>query len=128
MQIRDVKLPSTVTIGASETDTVISSVFTLNEYQASKAFHAAVKCSSITETTGFTFNLQHSYDGGTTWADVGNQLQATLSAGVATFRAIIEDSSDQAQMPIWPVCRFVVSSGSSDALTVDNIYVSGFSN
>lgn len=128
MQIRDVKRPGTVSIGASETNTVISTIFTLNRYQANEAFKAAVVCSSVTETTGFTFKLQHSYDGGSTWADVGNQFQGTLSTGVATIRGVVNDATDAAQMPIWPVCRIVVSSGSSDALTVDNIYVSGFDN
>lgn len=125
MHTRDVKLSSAVVIGASETDTVISEEFTVNDSQASRAFRAAVVCTGITETTGFTFNLQHSYDG-STWADVGDQFQGTLSGGVANMRAVVNIAADNAQMPLWPLCRFVVSSGSSDALTVGNVYVSGF--
>lgn len=114
---------ASVVIGASATDTVVSNVFRLSQMD-SLNFLCIVKAASVTSTTGITAKLQHSHDGGTTWADVGNRAQATIAAnGNATISIVATDSSDAAQLPLWTLGRVVVSTGADDAVTITEVWV-----
>ncbi len=76
---------STIAIGASETDTVISDEVPMS---AADSLNLAVRVefdSSATarEVTGITLSLQHSYTG-TTWEDVGTQADGVIASTLAT--------------------------------------------
>lgn len=203
---------SSISIGASETETVISDEIRLSG-EDSKNFQINVVLSEVTEVTGISFDLQHSYGDGE-WFDVGSQatvaVSSTLSTvadadvsstnetitstshpfstgdkvyynssagneitgltddtvyyaidasantfSLATTRALalagtaiditqpsggdthyfatpdpiriilnIEESNDEAQLPLWPLVRVVANSGTSDTCTVSKVFVS----
>lgn len=66
-------------------------------------------------------------------AEAGTAISITQPAGGDThyftsiepveIRMNIEDSTDQAQMPLWPVVRVVATTGASDSVTVSAIHV-----
>lgn len=119
---RDFLLPSgAVTLGASETDTVVSSVFAMSA-EDSKHCLIRLDTSSVTVTNAVTANLQHSWDGGTTWEDVGSDSQVSIT-GNASYQISHEHTATNSTAT-WPIARVVVSTGVSDACTVDAVYVS----
>lgn len=109
-----------VTLGASETDTVVSETIRMSA-EDSKCMLVRLDTSSSTVATGITANLQHSWDGGTTWEDIGSGVQVSLT-GDATYQMELEHTAANTTLA-WPLCRVVVSSGSGDAITVDAVYV-----
>lgn len=114
---------SSVTIGASATNTVVSNVFRITASD-SLYFLAKLKSTTTTSTTGITAKLQESYDG-STWEDVGNRAQVTITTnGTWEISLIATDSSDAAQLPLWPLGRLVVSTGADDAVTITECWIS----
>lgn len=109
-----------VAVGASET-TVISEVF-----HAQDPLHLLVdiECSSTTVTTGITAKVQDSVDN-STWNTKGSEGNVSITGdGTFTIRLLAENSSDQAELPLRPFVRIVVTSGSSDAVDIDSVMVS----
>lgn len=112
-------------VGASATNEPVSLAFGINSFQA-KNFLAAIVAEGVTSATAITAKLQHSYDDGQTFVDVGDQAQATITGdGVFYIRANIEVAAAAAQLPLFPTVRVVVSSGAGDAATVSAVWVSG---
>lgn len=122
--LRDVLLNgSSVTLGASETDTVVSNTFSLSAAD-SLEFKVRIKTSSTTVTTAITANLQHQWEESEGFADVGNQAQVSITGdGWFEFKMSVHNSTDEAQLPIAPLGRVVVSSGTSDAVTIDKVLI-----
>jgi hypothetical protein len=111
-------------VGASETATVVSDVFPISS-RDSLDILIKIKCSAVTSTTGITAKLQESWNGGSDWEAVGNRAQATVTGnGTVEISLIHTDTSDAAQLPLWPLGRIVVDSGADDAVTVDEVWVS----
>lgn len=112
---------SAVTLGASETDTVVSNSFNLSG-EDSKFFLVRLDTSSVTVTNAVTANLQHSWDGGTTWEDLGSGSQVSIT-GNNSYQ-IEHDYAASNTSLAWPLARIVVTTGVSDACTVDAVYIS----
>lgn len=120
--VEDMLLPSgAVTLGASETDTAVTKVFKLSG-EDSKFLLIRLDTSSVTVTNAVTANLQHSWDGGTTWEDLGSGSQVSI-AGNASYQ-IEHDYAASNTSLAWPLARVVVTTGVGDAATVDAVYVS----
>lgn len=116
--------PSLAAIGASATDSVISKEFNITPAD-SLNFTARIKCSSVTAATGITIKLQESANGGTTWEDVGNRAQVSVSGNGWVEIAIVNtDSSDAAQLPLLNRLRLTITTGAGDAATIDSVLVS----
>jgi hypothetical protein len=109
------------TLGASETDTVVTKDFRLSG-EDSKFLLIRLDTSSVTVATAVTANLQHSWDGGTTWEDLGSGSQVSIT-GNDSYQ-IEHDYAAANTSLAWPLARVVVSTGSGDAATVDAVYVS----
>ena len=115
------KNQTAVVIGASETDTVVSNVVRMTG-EDSKFSLVRLDTSSVTVTNAVTANLQHSWDGGTTWEDIGSGVQVAIT-GNASYQIELEYSAANSSLS-WPLARVVVTSGVSDAATIDAIYIS----
>lgn len=112
---------SAVTLGASETDTPVTTTFAMSA-EDSKYCLIRIDTSSVTVTNAVTANLQHSWDGGTTWEDLGSGSQVSIT-GNDSYQ-IEHDYAAANTSLTWPLARVVVSTGVSDACTVDAVYVS----
>ena len=110
-----------ITLGASETDTVVSEVFDMSN-EDSKYSLIRLDTSSVTVTNAVTANLQHSWDGGTTWEDIGSGVQVSIT-GNNTYQMELDYSAANSSLA-WPLARVVVTTGVGDACTVDAVYVS----
>ena len=110
-----------VAVGASETDTVVSNDFRMSA-EDSKFLLVRIDTSSVTVTNAVTANLQHSWDGGTTWEDLGSGSQVSI-AGNASYQ-IEHDYAASNTSLAWPLARIVVTSGVSDAADIDAVYIS----
>lgn len=110
-------------LGASETATVVSREFRISAAD-SLNFRMAIKVSTVTVAAAVTAKLQHSWNGGTTWAAVGNRAQVAITAdGVFEISLVATDTSDAAQLPLYPLARLVCDTGGGDAVTFDEIWV-----
>jgi hypothetical protein len=114
------KKGATITLGASETDTVVSEVFRVSAGD-SLYLNVYLTADNTTVATGITANLQHSYDGGTTWLDVGSNSQVSIT-GDADFQIKhkFDETNDQV---MWPMGRVVVSTGAGDAADITAVRV-----
>ncbi len=106
-----------IAVGASETNTVITNPFRAS-HEDSMAMMVNVVCTSVSVTNAITANLQDSIDGGTTWADVKT---VTISAD-GTFEIEV-NAWDGGDTIMHPLLRVTVDSGASDAVDVDNVWV-----
>ena len=106
---------ASVTLGASETDTVVSDVFNL---EAGDSLHlsAAVTASGVTVTNAVTAKIQSSMDG-VTWVD----SETVAIAGNAQYIASHAIEANQPALLIKG--RIVVSTGVGDAATIDEVFV-----
>lgn len=120
--VRDYLLQgSSVTLGASETDTVVSFNFPMSA-EDSKFCLIRLDTSAVTVTNAVTANLQHSWDGGTTWEDVGSDSQVSITGNASYQIRHLHTNSNATET--WPLARVVITTGASDACTVDAVYVS----
>lgn len=112
---------SSVTIGASETNTVVSDVIRI---QDPLHIRIDVKCSGVTAATGVTAKIQDSVDK-TVWNTKGSEGNVAITAnGTFSIALLAENSSDQAELPLRPFVRVVVTSGAGDAATVTSVMAS----
>jgi hypothetical protein len=109
-----------VAIGASETNTPITGVFSVSA-EDSKYMLIYLTASSTTVTNAITAKLQTSYDGGSNFIDVGSAAQVSITGdGDFEITHMFEESNDRL---LWPLARVVITSGVSDAVDVDAVYV-----
>lgn len=106
-----------VAVGASETDTPVTVPFRAS-HEDSMAMMVNVVCTSVTVTNAITANLQDSYDGGTTWADV----KTVAISGNGTFEVEV-NAWDGSDTIMHPLLRVTIDSGVGDAVDVDNVWV-----
>jgi hypothetical protein len=122
--LRDYAKSGGVTLGASETATVVSSEFPMSAAD-SLNFVVRIKTSDTTVTNAVTAIVQELWSSTDTWTAVGSQAQVSISGdGWFQITCNIENSSDEAQLPTAPLCRVVVTTGVDDAVTIDNVIVS----
>ena len=121
---------STIAIGASETDTVISEEVAVSAAD-SKNMAVRIKLDSsatLREVTGISFSLQHS-PYGTTWEDVGTQADVAVSSTLATVAdADVSSTNDTVTSTSHPfsdgdAVYYVSSAGTAiTGLTDDTVY------
>ena len=104
-----------VAVGASETNTVISEIFSIMD---PLTILIDIVCTSVTVTNGITAKLQVS-SGNDEWED-----SKTVSiTGNDTFTIDTNITDDAANLPLRPLGRVVVTSGVADAVDVDGVRV-----
>jgi hypothetical protein len=114
-----VKAGTAQAVGASATKQVVSDVFRI-ENNSRKEFRADATAASTTSSSGITLILQTSHDG-STWVD---GKSTTISGdGNITVNYLPNVAGDQAYLPLRPLGRFVVTTGSGDAVTISALWV-----
>lgn len=109
-------------VTASQTAKVVSNVFRITA-QDSLNFLCRVKAASTTVAAAITAKLQESWDG-TNWEAVGNRAQVSITAdGTFEISLVATDTSDAAQLPLWPQARVVIDTGAGDAVTITEVWV-----
>lgn len=108
---------TSIVIGASETDTVVTRNFPIT-HEDSKSMIVKVEVTTTTITNAVTANLQDSWDGGTTWADV----KTVSITGDGAFEIEV-NAIDGADTLMWPLGRITIDSGVDDAATITNVWV-----
>lgn len=114
---------TSVVLGASETNTVVSEVVRISD-EDSRCINIDITAASTTVATGITAKLQDSAQGGAlaSWND--NGTVSITGDGVFTIDLLAEASGDQANLPLRPYIRVVVSTGVGDAATISKVLVS----
>lgn len=107
---------TSVVIGASETNTVVSENVMIRD---GKHLLVEVTAASGTYVTGITLKVQDSVDG-TNWND---SKTAAISADGQVAIKIAPTTDDAAHLPIRPLVRVVVSSGVGDAVTISKVFI-----
>lgn len=107
-------------IGASKTSVRVTRDYSVSPDGAIRHV-VVIKASGVTSTTGITAKLQTSVDG-STWVDSSGTTAITTN-GLAYIKLAIEKSGDQTHLPLLPVARVVVSTGTGDAITIDSVKV-----
>lgn len=120
--VRDLlKDNASVVLGAAETNTVVSEQLYIHD---PSHLIVDVTCASVTAATGITVKLQDSVDG-SVWNSKSSESQVSITGnGVFSFNLKIENSSDQADMPLRPLLRVVASTGAGDAVTITHVRIS----
>jgi hypothetical protein len=103
-------------VAASQTNQVVSEVFTLTSADASR-FRADLTAESTTGTV--TVMLQSSHDG-TTWID-GKDV--SVADGTVTVNYLPEVAGDQTYLPLPPLGRFAVTTAGASGTTISAIRV-----
>ena len=113
-----------VTVGASETNTVVSRTKRISA-DDSLELMVRVKSSSVTVTNAVTAKLQHRWSEDEDWSLVGSQAQVSITGnGWFGFKVSVRNSTDEAQLPLAPLARLVVTTGVGDAATIDQVLFS----
>lgn len=108
---------TSVVLGASETDTVVSENFNIDN----PLFLAIdITAGSTTVVTGVTAKLQMRSCGGT-WID--SKTVSITGNDDFKIELLAQRSGDQQYLPLRKQCRVVVSSGSLDAATISSVIV-----
>lgn len=119
-QFKSVLLANTaVAVGASASNTPVSEVFRPAVVDALNGV-IAVTSTGVTSTTGITAKLQQSADG-STYTDVTGVSATITAAGISRLSWNVQDTAQQAALPLLPYLRVVVTTGLGDAVTVSEV-------
>ena len=110
---------TSITLGASET-TQITAPFKISAAD-SLFMLIRVTASAVTLNTAITAKLQHSWDGGTTWAETGSDDQVSIT-GNGTFEIAHNHENTNSQQ-LYPLARVVITTGITDAVTADSVLI-----
>jgi hypothetical protein len=121
---RDVLLNNTsVVVGASETNTVVSETFRIHD---PSRIIVDITASSVTDAgadSSIVAKIQDSSGSGT-WSTKGSEGNVAITGnGTFSITLMIENSSDQAELPLRPLGRIVVTTAAGDTATIDNVRV-----
>lgn len=116
---QDIKLANVSAVGASETALPVSEQFGLKSIDESLFFRVKAKVSSVADNTGITLILQHRIDDGDTWATAGSV--AITANGFVNI--IFNNITSQTNLPLLPQLRLVVTTGATDAVTFNNVWI-----
>ncbi len=108
---------TSVVIGASATNTVVSEVINLSD-EDSMCFNVDITAASVTAATGITAKIQDSADN-STWND--KKTVAISGNGVVSISLQENVAGDQTHLPLRPRLRIVVSTGAGDAVTISSV-------
>lgn len=107
-------------IGASETNTVVSEVIRIHD---PSRLIMSIVAESGTYAAGITAKIQDSYDK-KTWFTKGSGGNVALTSDTTFDINLLETvAGDQAELPLKPYVRVVVTSGAGDAVTISSIWV-----
>jgi hypothetical protein len=107
-------------IGASETNTVVSEKIRIHN---PGRIVMDITAASGTYSAGITAKIQDSYDG-LTWFTKGSAGNVALTSDTTFQINLLEQvAGDQAELPLKPHVRVVVTSGAGDAVTITSIWV-----
>jgi len=114
---------ASVSLGASETNTVVSKHFLLTPEAALSALRVDIVASSVTASAGITAKVQQRV--ADSWVDVTGLSVAITTAGTVTILMNGRDSTAGvfAVLPLSNTARVVVSTGAGDAVSIDNVFV-----
>jgi hypothetical protein len=121
--IEDVLLKGTSQVVANAT-AAVSKPFRMSSSD-SMLFKCAVKASAVTAGGGISTFLQHSWDGGTTWATVDATAAGVAITTAATVQFTLNGylAGDAAVTPVWPWCRIAVTAASDATCSIDNVWI-----
>ena len=105
-----------VVIGATEANIVVDK-FRMSELD-SKEITVVITASSVTVGTAITAKLQHSYDGGIVFTNADTQAIAGNGNISMTFSYVAGTNTG-----LGPLARIEVATGSGDAVTIDNVWI-----
>jgi len=111
------------TIGASETDTVISSVFEISGLDSTDIVIDLIYDDAVA-FTAITAKLQSSPDQ-VNWID-SKTVSITAATATTTLKSIellVARAADQEFLPLRKFCRVVITSGTGDSVLVDKCYI-----
>lgn len=114
---------ATQTFAAGVTASPISKEFAIS-YAGSKNILVGIRATGVTVGSGITAKLQHSIvgtSGEEAWID-GNTAAITV-AGWVYIRMNIENTTDQATMPLADVGRVVITTAAGAAVTINEVMV-----
>jgi hypothetical protein len=122
---REILLNDTsVVVGASETNTPVSDVLWV---QDSLHIRVDITASSVTDASAdssIVAKIQDSVDK-STWNTKGSEGTVAIT-GNGTFSIVLlaENADDQAELPLRPFVRVVVTTAAGDTATIDSVVVS----
>lgn len=120
-----VKNGESVEVGASQTNFVVSGEGAQDSFNIQipflTSFRLDLVCSAVTVTTAITAKLQTRFSSQESWVD--SKTASITGNGVATISLLDTVAGDQSFLPLRPLARVVITTGASDAVTVDAIWV-----
>jgi len=112
-----------VTLGASETETVVSKDTGLSAGGALRGFRIMMDVSSVTASTGITAKIQQrTLDAWTDLAGANASVSITTD-GEYVLKQLALISADQPNFPLSKQLRVVCTTGSGDAVTFDRMVI-----
>jgi hypothetical protein len=117
---KDQKKKGLAAIGASETNLPISEEFGLTAGGACTLV-VAIKASGVTVTNGITAKLQTRVNSNYDWVD--SKTASITTNGAVFIKLLSETADDQEFLPLLASARVVISTGVSDAVTIDQLSV-----
>lgn len=114
---------SAVAVAESLTNQVVSQIFPIS-YMGSKNIRVKVKVSAITVAAAIDFKLQHIDDAVSgTWLSQSKSAVSLTATGDKYLTFNVEVAGDQADLPLMPHGRIVVTTGAGDSVSISSIKV-----
>ena len=110
-----------IAVAASQTNKVVSKVFSVS-MEGSRHMRVKVTTSATTVAAAINFKLQQATGEADTFITT---TKSTSITGNGDFYLTLnaEVSGDQAELPLMPIARIVVTTGAGDAVTIDNVKI-----
>ena len=120
-----IKNNASVTIGASQTDSVVTGVGALESFyippSCTQALVIDLEVSAVVVAAAITAKLQVRYNNGQAWA---NSKTASITAtGTTSIRLLHSVAGDQGFLPLKPQARVVITTGGGDSITITAVHV-----
>lgn len=122
---RNYLLKGTAQTAAGVATTVVSSEFPMSA-EDSLRFIVRVTAASTTVAGSITAKVQENWGDAVSWHDVGTQANVAIAAdGTVEIQMIIDNATDQAQLPTAPRCRVVITgTNAGDTTSITDVTVS----
>ena len=106
-------LSPNITVGSSETNTVVSKLFAIS-HEGSRNLRLKVTAANVTAGAGVTLKLQHASGDADTFITTTKSTSITGN-GDFYLTLNVEVSGDQAELPLMPLARAVITTGAGGA-------------
>lgn len=113
------------TVAGVTTGTAITSEFPMSA-EDSLRFVVRATVTAITVAGSITAKVQENWGDAAGWHDVGTQANLALTTtGAKEIQMIIDNTTDQDQLPTAPRCRVVIANtNAGDTVTISEVWVS----